>query len=198
MDLVPTIFSTGWASGVNAYLTVAGLSLLGRSGVDAVPEALQGNTVLAVALVMFAIEFITDKVPYLDSLWDTVHTAIRPAVGSAVGVAFAGDADLSGLDEAFAGGGSGAAALLSHAVKAALRLAINASPEPLSNILMSLAEDGLAAAVVAFSVEFPYIAAAIALLCLVLGVGLAYFLATRIRRAFGVLRERRGPPPRGA
>ena len=99
--------------------------------------------------------------------------------------------------EAFAGGGSGATALVSHGVKAALRLAINASPEPASNILMSLVEDGLAAAVVAFAVKFPYIAAAISLLCLVLGVGLAYFLATRIRRALCVLRERRRPPPRG-
>ncbi len=197
MDLVPTLFSTGWASGVNAYLTVALLSLLGRSGVDAVPEALQGNTVLTVALGMFAIEFVTDKVPFLDSIWDTVHTAVRPAVGSALGVAFAGDANVTGLEEAYAGGGSGATALVSHGVKAALRLAINASPEPLSNILMSLFEDGLAAAVVAFSVEFPYIAAAIALLCLVLGVSLAYFLATRIRRALGALRERSRPPPRG-
>lgn len=197
MDLLPTLFSTGWASGVNSYLTVALLSLLGRSGVDGVPEALQGNAVLALALTMFAIEFVTDKVPYLDNIWDAVHTAVRPAVGSALGVAFASDANVAGLEEAFSGAGSGATALASHGAKAALRLAINTSPEPFSNIVTSLVEDGLVAAVVAFAVHYPSIAAGISLVLLVLGVSLAYFLATRIKRAVGALRERRRPPPHG-
>ena len=141
MDLFSTIFSTGWASGVNAYATVALLGILGRTGVGDVPEPLQSDPAIAVASIMFLIEFVTDKVPYVDSLWDSVHTVIRPSIASVIGGLYGGDADLSGLEEAFAAGGSGATALASHGVKASLRLAINTSPEPASNIVVSLAED---------------------------------------------------------
>ena len=197
MDLVPTVVSAGWASGVNAYLTVALLNLLGRAGLGEVPQELSSDGVLAAALVLFAIEFVTDKVPYLDNAWDAVHTAVRPAVGSAVGVAFAGDANVGGLDEVLAGGGSGGMALASHAVKAGLRLGINVSPEPFSNIVVSLVEDGLVAGVVALTLEYPVPAAVIAALLLFAGIGLMVFLAGRIRRALRMLRERRGrPPPR--
>ena len=193
MELVPTLISTGWASGVNAYLTVALLGLLGRGGVGWVPEDLQSTPVIAAALVMFAIEFVTDKVPYLDSAWDAVHTAVRPAVGSAVGLAFAGDAGVSSLDEAVSAGGSGATALLSHAVKAGIRLGINASPEPFSNILASLVEDGLAAAIVALAVEHPVPAAVAAGVLLATGAALLVFLLSRIRRGLRRLQARRSP-----
>ena len=198
MELVPTIFSTGWASGVNAYATVALLGLLGRAGVGEVPEPLQSDAVIAVSLVMFAIEFVTDKIPYLDNAWDLVHTAVRPAIGSLVGVAFAGDAEVAGIDEALAAGGSGTTALASHAVKAGLRLGINTSPEPFSNILTSLAEDGAVAVVVVFALENPELAALIAAVLLALGAGLAVYLAKRIRRGLTRMRERRlGSPPAG-
>jgi hypothetical protein len=181
---------------VNAYATVALLNLLGRAGVGEVPDAVEGDVVLVAALVMYAIEFVTDKVPYLDNLWDTIHTAIRPAIASAVGAAFGSEEELRGLDEALAAGGSGATALASHAVKASLRLGINASPEPASNIVTSLLEDGAVGVVVLLALENPEVAAAIAALLLAAGIALTIFLWKRIRRAAAYLRDRygRGPP----
>lgn len=199
MDLATTVFSTGWASGVNAYATVALLGLLGRAGVGEVPEPIQSDPAIAVALVMFAIEFVTDKVPYLDNAWDALHTAVRPAIGSVVGAAFAGDAQVSGIDEVLAAGGSGATALASHAVKAGLRLGINTSPEPFSNVLASLAEDGAVAVVVVFALQNPELAAVIAAVLLALGAGLVVYLAKRIRRGLTRVRQRRrDPPPAGS
>lgn len=199
MDLVPTLISTGWASGLNAWATVLVLGLLGRAGfgTEIVPEQLTETPVLIGAGVMYAIEFVTDKVPYLDSLWDLGSTVIRPAVGSAIGVEFAGADGYSGLDQAFAGGASGAVALVSHAIKASVRLGINASPEPVTNIVASLTEDGLVAAVTAFSLEQPEIAAAIAIALLAAGTALVIVIWKRIRRALQTLRlrYRRSPPP---
>jgi Domain of unknown function (DUF4126) len=192
MDLTAHLLSAGWASGVNAYLTVAMLSVLGRAGAVEVPEPLTSDGVLIVSVAMSVIEFVADKIPYLDNTWDLIHTLIRPAIGSVLGVEFAGQEGLDSLDEALAGGTSGSVALASHAVKASLRLGINASPEPVSNILASLTEDGLVAAVTAFSLEQPELAAAIAILLLVAGIALVILVWTRIRRAWLALRERWG------
>ena len=197
MDLVPTVVSAGWASGVNAYLTVALMALLGRAGVGDVPEELQTDGVLIGALVLYAIEFVVDKVPLLDSAWDVVHTVVRPAIASAVGVELGGEAGAVGVEEVFAGGGAGALAFASHAVKAGIRLAVNTSPEPASNIIVSLLEDGLVAGVTILALEHPVPAAVIAVILLVLGIALAVFLAKRIRRAVAYLRRRwagRAPP----
>ncbi len=191
MDLVPTVISAGWASGVNAYLTVALLGLLGRAGVGEVPDELQRDGVIALSLVMFAIEFVTDKIPWVDSAWDTVHTLIRPAIGSAVGVDFAGAADVSGFEEVLAGAGSGGLALASHSVKALLRVGINASPEPFTNIAVSLLEDLAVAGVVVLVLEYPVPAAIIALILLGTGIALALALATQIKRGVRRLRDRR-------
>ena len=198
MDVVSTLISSGWASGVNAYLTVALMSLLGRAGWGDVPEELQTDGVLIGALVLYAIEFVVDKVPLLDSAWDMLHTIVRPAIASAIGVAVGGDAGAVGAEEIFAGGGSGAMAFASHAVKAGIRLGINSSPEPASNIAMSLFEDGLVAGVTILAVEHPVPAAVIAVILLVCGIALAVFLIKRIRRAWRALRERwfgGGRPP---
>jgi len=197
MELLPSLLSTGWATGVNAYLTVVVLGLAGRAGVGEVPDQLSETPVLVIAGLMFAVEFVTDKVPYLDNAWDAIHTAIRPAIASLIGVGYADADGLAGLDEALAGGGSGALALVSHAVKASLRLGINASPEPFSNILASLTEDGLVAAVTALSLEHPELAAAIAVVLLVLGIVLVVVIWRRIRSALRAFIERtRRPPPR--
>ena len=190
MDLVPTLISAGWASGVNAYLTVALLSLLGRAGVEEVPDELQRDGVLVAALVMFAIEFVADKVPWVDSAWDTVHTVVRPAIGSAVGVDFASAENVSGLEQALAGGGSGAMAFASHVVKASLRLGINASPEPFTNIGASLLEDLAVAGVIALVLEHPVPAAILAVTLLAAGAALAVLVARRIRRGLRGLQER--------
>ena len=193
MELAPSVISAGWASGVNAYLTVLVLSLAGRAGWGAVPDELQTDRVLIAALVLTAIEFVTDKVPYLDSAWDAVHTVVRPAIGSLLGVGLAGEAEASRVDEVLAAGGSGALALASHGVKAGLRLGINASPEPFSNILASLVEDGLVTGVMLLAIDHPVPAAGTALVLLVSGLVLVVFLIKRIRRAVGALQARLRP-----
>jgi len=193
VELAPTVISAGWASGVNAYLTVLVLSLAGRAGWGTVPDELQTDRVLIAALVLTAIEFVTDKVPYLDSVWDAVHTAVRPAIGSLLGVALAGEAVTDGSGEVLAAAGSGALALASHGVKAGLRLGINASPEPFSNILASLVEDGLVTGVMLLAIDHPVPAAVIALVLLLSGLVLVVFLIKRIRRALGALQARLRP-----
>ncbi len=202
MDLAPTLFSTGWASGVNAYATVVLLNLLGRAGFGDVPEELQGNVILLVAGVMFVIEFITDKVPFLDSLWDGIHIVVRPAIAGAIGAVYGSGEDLVGAEQAFAAGGSATTALASAGVKTGLRLGINTSPEPASNIIASLLEDGMVGVVVFLAVENPVAAASIAAILLILGIGLVIFLWKRIRAGIAYLKRRRqergppgGPPP---
>jgi len=199
VELVPTLISSGWASGVNAWATVLVLGLLGRAGVgtEAVPAELTETPVLAFAGVMYAIEFVADKVPLFDSVWDLGQTVFRPLVGAWVGYEFAGADGVSSVDQALAGGGTGALALASHGVKASLRLGINASPEPFTNIVASVGEDFAVAAVTALALQQPELAAAIALILLACGIALVIFVWTRIRRAWTLLRQRygsRSPP----
>jgi hypothetical protein len=147
---------------------------------------------------MFAVEFVVDKVPYLDNTWDVIQAPIRTAVGGVVGSQFAGEADVSSIEEAMSAAGGGGTALTSAAVKTGIRLGINASPEPASNIFMSLLEDGLVAAVVALALEEPYLAMAAVVVLLTAGIALVYLIWTRIRRAWRALRSRgfgRAPPP---
>jgi hypothetical protein len=195
MDLVTTVFSTGWASGVNSYATVALLGLLGKAGVGEVPDALTSDGVIAAASVLYGIEFVADKVPLVDNAWDAVHTVVRPAIASLLGAGFAVDADVATVDEALSAGGSGITALASHGVKAGLRLGINASPEPFSNIVASLTEDGLVALVTTLALENPEVAAAIAGILLVLGLALLIYVVKRVRRGLGKVTERFGAPP---
>jgi hypothetical protein len=170
------VLSTGWASRVNAYAAVVLLGLLGRAGVGEVPEPLTSDVAIYSSGVMYATEFFTDRVPYLDNAWDSIHTVIRPAMASVLGIEFAGADQVSTVDEALAGGGAGTMALASHAVRAGLRLAINTSPEPVSNILVSLTENGLVAGVVVLALENPELALAIVAVLLVGGATLVFSL----------------------
>lgn len=185
-DLVPWVFTSGWASGVNAYAVVLVLGLLGRfGGVDAIPPALQRTDVLTGAAILYFLEFVADKVPWLDSTWDAVHTAIRPVLGAAIGLLLAGDA--SSVEQALAAAAGGLSALASHAVKAGLRAAINTSPEPASNIAVSVAEDVTVAGLISLAVAAPWVAAGIAAALLLTGMAIVILVASRIRR----YRERR-------
>lgn len=181
MDSLALAFSSGWASGVNAYLVVLVLGVADRVGnLDQVPDELGRWEVLAVAAALYAFEFVADKVPYVDSVWDVVSTLIRPLVGGVVGVLLAGDSgEVSALLGGSVGGGS---ALASHAVKAGTRLAVNTSPEPASNVGLSLGEDVVVLALVWFAIEHPYLAAAIAAVLLLAGLAVLY-LAVRTVRA---------------
>jgi hypothetical protein len=184
------IAGSGWASGVNLYAVIALLGVFGRSGYgDQVPEVLTRPEVIGVAAVLYAVEFLADKVPYLDNLWDALHTVVRPIGAAVLGVLLAGDAET--LQQAVAGVASGGLALASHSAKATARAAINTSPEPASNIVVSLLEDGLVAAVVWLAVEHPWVAAAAVVLLLVLGMVIVVTAWRAIGRLRTRLRERR-------
>jgi len=183
VEALPLAFSSGWASGVNAYLVVLVLGLADRTGdLEQVPDALGRWDVLAVAGVLFVMEFVADKIPYLDSTWDAVSTAIRPTAGAVIGVLLAGDA--ATLDQAVLGVVGGGTALLSHLVKASSRLAINSSPEPLSNIAASVSEDLVVLGLVWFALEHPRAAAAIAGVLLAVGLVVVYLVARLVRRGW--------------
>ncbi len=191
MELLPAVFSSGWASGVNAYLVVLVLGLFGRfTGADGVPEALTRTDVLVVAAVMYAIEFVTDKIPYVDSVWDSISTLIRPTVGAILGVLLAGDA--SSLQQATMGVVGGGSALASHLVKAGIRLAVNGSPEPVSNATVSVGEDHTVAGVAALVVYHPWWALGISATLLVTGVAAVILLVRWVRRGWRRRRQRRG------
>jgi Domain of unknown function (DUF4126) len=187
-------FSSGWASGINAYLVVLVLGISDRvNDFEQIPDALGRWEVLAAAAFMFAMEFVADKIPYVDSAWDVVSTAIRPTVGAVIGVLLAGDANT--LEQAVSGSVGGGTALASHLVKASSRLAINSSPEPISNVVASVSEDIAVLGVMWFAVEHPRAAAAVAALLLVAGLVVVYFVARLVRRGWRRLRGRGSAQP---
>jgi hypothetical protein len=183
VDALALTFSSGWASGINAYLVVLVLGIADRVGSFAdIPDVLGRWDVLAAASFLYAMEFIADKIPYIDSTWDAISTAIRPTVGAVIGVLLAGDA--SSLDQAVLAVVGGGTALLSHLAKAGGRLAINSSPEPVTNVAASLTEDAAVLGVVWFSLEHPQAAAAIAGVLLLFGLGLLLVIGRWIRRGW--------------
>lgn len=196
---VPLIFTSGVASGVNCYAVVLVLGLIGRFGhVAAIPPVLEKPSVLAAAAVLYAGQFVAGKIPYLDSVWDVAHTAIRPVVGGAIAVVIAHHAHASPAQAAVAAALGGGTALASHLVKTGTRIGVNASPEPVSNVIASLLEDLGVAGIVSFGIFHPVAAAIIAGIALAVGVTLVAFLASRIRRAWQRRRDsrrRRQPTP---
>ncbi|MFF7758760.1 DUF4126 domain-containing protein [Streptomyces griseorubiginosus] len=181
MSVLPLVFTSGWASGVNAYAVVLLLGVFGATGLsDDVPETLQRPEVLVVAGLLFLCEAVADKIPYVDSAWDSVHTVVRPVAGAWVGALLAGQS--GSLNDVVAGLVGGSTALASHTVKAGTRMAVNASPEPFSNVVLSLAEDLGVAGIVSFAIFHPEAAATIAGVLLVAGLVVLYFLISRIRR----------------
>ena len=135
----------GFSSGLNLYATIATLGILQRYGVIHLANSLQVLShpwVLGIALALYAIEFLADKIPYVDTVWDAVHTLIRPPAAAllAYGATVAAPAEWRWSAALLAGG----VALTSHSTKASTRAAVNTSPEPFSNWLLSLGEDALA------------------------------------------------------
>ncbi|WP_329465628.1 DUF4126 domain-containing protein [Streptomyces sp. NBC_01431] len=181
MSVLPLVFTSGWASGINAYAVVLLLGLFGATGLtDDVPTALQRPDVLIVAGVLFLCEAVADKIPYVDSVWDSVHTVIRPLAGAVVGALLAGQN--GSLPHLAAGALGGSTALMSHLVKAGTRMAVNTSPEPFSNIALSVAEDLGVAGIMSFAIFHPLAAAVIAGTLLAVGILTLVVLWRKIRR----------------
>lgn len=182
MDSLAMAFTSGWASGINSYLVVLVLGIAERVGVDGLPHVLGRWDVLAAAGFLYAMEFVADKVPYIDSTWDAISTAIRPTVGAVIGVLLAGDA--STLDAAVSGVLGGTTALASHSVKTGSRLAINTSPEPFTNVVASLGEDVTVLGVALVALHHPYVAASVAAVLLLVGLVVVYLVLKYLRRGW--------------
>lgn len=194
MELAPLVFSSGWASGVNAYATVLALGLFARfSDATTVPDALGRTDVLIVAGLMFLVEFVADKIPYVDSAWDAVSTFIRPVVGAALGATLAGD--VTGIDQALLAALGGSTALASHGVKSGIRLAVNTSPEPVTNSVVSVGEDLTVAGVITLAVAHPWWAFGVSATLLIIGIVLVIWLLAKIRRGLAAMRRRRQATP---
>ncbi|WP_329388846.1 DUF4126 domain-containing protein [Streptomyces sp. NBC_01716] len=190
MSVLPLVFTSGWASGINAYAVVLLLGVFGATGMtDEVPESLQRTDVLIVVGVLFVCEAVADKIPYVDSIWDSVHTVIRPVTGAVVAALLAGQS--GSLPEITAGAVGGSTALVSHLVKAGTRMAVNTSPEPFSNIAVSTAEDLGVAGIITFAIFHPLAAAVVAGGLLLIGIVITFFVASKIRRFWRRRADRR-------
>jgi uncharacterized protein DUF4126 len=145
MDTIQALslaMGTAWTSGINLYATVAALGIANQAQLIKLPPDLQvlsHPAVIAIACIMYVIEFFADKVPYVDSGWDVLHTFIRVPAGAILAARSLGDMNPALELAALLAGGS--IALAAHGMKATTRLAINASPEPFSNWAASVAED---------------------------------------------------------
>lgn len=183
-QLISTIaiaMGASWVSGINLYASVATLGLLGRLAQLQLPGELQVLTswwVIGVAVALYLVEFFADKIPLVDSTWDVIHTFIRIPAGAVLAASAFGDFDRSIQVIALLLGGG--LAFSSHGTKAATRAMLNASPEPVSNVLASILEDVLAVVSVICSVFLPVV------LFIIVGVGLviSFLVFNRILRFF--------------
>ena len=173
----------GWASGLRLYAVVFLTGLAGTMGWVDLPaglKLLQSPVMLGASGVMLFIEFFADKIPGLDTLWDVVHTVVRIPAGAALAAAvFGGDQSNWAMAAALMGG---TLAATSHAAKTTTRVALNASPEPFSNIAMSLLGDSVVPASLWLSWQHPYVFFAALAVALVVMVAVVWVLAKFLRR----------------
>lgn len=145
-----------WTSGINLYATVAVLGLLQHFGSERLPgglEVLDNWIIIGLALFLYVVEFVADKIPYVDTIWDAVHTFIRVPAGAVI--AFAATTDLNPTVQVVALLLGGGLALSTHGTKATVRAAANTSPEPVTNWVLSIVEDVFAIGAVALAVLHP-------------------------------------------
>ena len=187
MDLVTLGRTLGFsfAAGVNLYATVAILGLAARYGwVDLPPQfqAFNNSFIIGTAIVLYLVEFFADKIPYFDSLWDILHTAIRPLGGALIALTTLGDASpgVEGLVALL--GGTVAAG--SHLTKTSTRAVANASPEPMSNWALSFGEDVFVVGLGYLALAHPIAALVIAVVLLILIVIFAAVIVRTVRRWF--------------
>lgn len=172
-----------FAAGVNLYATVAILGLASRYGWVTLPPqyaVFDNNWIIGTALVMYVVEFVADKIPWLDSAWDAVHTFIRPVGGALIAVTTLGDA--SPAVTTIVGLLGGAVAASSHASKAGTRAVANTSPEPFSNWILSLSEDAFVVGLGLVALKYPLVALAVTVILLVAIMLFARVLFRAVRR----------------
>ena len=198
IGLIGLLLGAAVASGLRLYATVAVLGFLGRTGVLALPGGLAALThswVIVVAASLYLVEFLADKIPIVDSVWDLVHTFIRvPAAALLAWAAFAG-IDVPEHWRVVAALVCGGVALSAHGLKSSTRAVINTSPEPVTNWLASLAEDGLTAFLLFLAVKHPVAAACVAGGVVLLALLLVTWMARTLRR---FLAHRRAARPAAA
>lgn len=188
MDLTTLGFAMGsaWLSGINLYATVLTLGLLQRFHVAHLPgdlSYLASDWVLGLAAALYVIQFIADKVPVVDSVWDAIHAFIRVPAGAILAATAFGHFDPRIRLLAFLIGGG--IALSSHSIKSATRLAANTSPEPVSNIALSLFEDVVAVGGTLLMTMHPAVLIAIVTAAVVSAVFLLRWIVRSLRRRFG-------------
>ena len=177
------IVAASFAAGLNIYATVLTLGILARTQWVPLPPGLDslGHTwVLVACAIMFAIEFVVDKIPALDMAWNVLHTVVRVPIAGLV--AYNASAHLSPQMQIMATAIGAAIALATHTSKTAVRAAVTPSPEPISNIALSTTEDAVAVGITWFATHHPIIAAALALIFLASGIIAARALLRAIQR----------------
>jgi hypothetical protein len=190
MDLVTLgrVLGFSFAAGVNLYATVAILGLATRFGWVSLPpqfQAFDNDLVIGAAVVMYLIEFFADKIPIVDTIWDLVHTLIRPAGGALIAVATLGEASptLEGVI-ALLGGGVAAS---SHLTKTSTRAVANTSPEPVTNWALSFGEDLFVVGLGYLALQYPVAALVVAVVLLALIIVFAAVIIRTVRRWFARL-----------
>ena len=188
------LIATSFAAGLNVYATLATLGLLAHAGVLPLPPALHLLSnwyVIAASGAMFIIEFFADKVPAFDLLWNALHTFIRVPIAAVL--AYGATANLSPWEQLVATLAGGAIALAAHGGKTAVRAAVTPSPEPLSNVALSLGEDGLAVFLTWFATQHPYLTIAIVASLLAVIVVLIRWVVRSMRALFRGAEEELSP-----
>jgi hypothetical protein len=191
-SLWSSILAVSFASGLNIYATILTLGLLGRFEVVQLPgelTVLSSTLVLAGAAVLYAIEFVADKIPYVDSVWDMIHSVVRPVGGAVLAYSAVGKVDSEWQVLAALLGGS--IALTSHTAKASTRAAANLSPEPFSNWILSLGEDLTVVGLVSLALMYPWVALAIVTVLFAIAVVVIIKFSRLIRRLWGRRRSLR-------
>ena len=191
ITILGTALGAAWTSGINLYATVAVLGLLQRFGfVGRLPgglEVLDNWWIIGVALFLYAVEFFADKIPYVDTVWDAVHTFIRVPAGACLALAATTDLDPSIQVIALLVGGT--LALSTHGTKATVRAGANLSPEPFTNWTLSVVEDVFAVGAVILAVLHPVVVLVLILIFLLVLAWVLPKVVRRLRKMVGAVRD---------
>jgi len=189
-QIIAMVVGASFAAGLNVYATVATLGLLGHTGLMKLPPALDPLTswyVIGAAAALFVVEFFADKIPAFDLIWNALHTFVRIPVAALL--AYGATAQLSPGEQLMSAFLASGIAFAAHSTKTAVRAAVTPSPEPFSNVALSLGEDVVAVGLTWFAVEHPYVAATLVAIALVLIVLLVRYIWRALKRNFAGARR---------